>query len=309
MTRIDASTTLIDLRFQGRPSYIATALIDGAEGSILIDPGPSSTLPRLRSALAETGHSTGELRAVLLTHIHLDHAGATGALVRENPSLRVYVHERGARHLADPSKLLASARRLYGERMDELWGEVVAVPMECVVSLAGGERIDVAGRAFDVAYTPGHAVHHVSYLDGAAHLAYVGDVAGIRVNGLPFALPPAPPPDIDLEAWRESLARIRAWAPERLVVTHFGLIDDVAEHLDAFEARLLAWAEDVRASLVGPEPDPDKARRFVGRAREEMSRYLPPDAVNAYLASGGVTATWYGLARYWRAKLSASEFR
>lgn len=302
MTPIAPATHLIDLRFQGRPQYIATALLECAGGPVLVDPGPASTLARLREALAAAGHAVDELRAVLLTHIHLDHAGATGVLVRENPRLRVYVHERGARHLVDPSRLLDSARRLYGDRMAALWGEVAAVPAANVTPLAGGERIEPAGRAFDVAYTPGHAAHHVSYLDADAGVAYVGDTAGIRVSGLPFALPPAPPPDIDLEAWTRSLARIRGWNPERLFVTHFGPLDDVARHLDEFETRLLAWAEAVRASLAGPGADAEKARRFVERAREELRRHLPEDAARAYEAGGGIEASWYGLARYWRTR-------
>jgi len=296
------NTTLIDLEFLGRPYHIATALVEGPDGPVLIDPGPASTLPRLRSALAGEGIELGGLRALLLTHIHLDHAGATGVLVRENPELRVYVHERGAPHLIDPSRLLASATRLYGDRMDLLWGEVAAVPAENVVTLAGDERIDVAGRAFDVAYTPGHAVHHVSYLDRETGTAYVGDAAGIRVNALPFVLPPAPPPDIDPEAWKEALARIRAWAPERLFVTHFGPLDDVPEHLAEFETRLFAWAEAVRASLDEPGTDEERARRFVEAAGAEMRRYLPEEAARGYEESGGLEATWHGLARYWRGR-------
>jgi len=302
MPSIASDTKLIDLEFLGRPFHIATALVEAPGGPVLVDPGPASTLPRLRAALAGEGFGLRDVRALLLTHIHLDHAGATGVLVRENPELRVYVHERGAPHLIDPSRLLASARRIYGDRMDVLWGEVAAVPAANVVALAGGERIDVAGRGFDVAYTPGHAVHHVSYLDPETGIAYVGDAAGIRVNALPFALPPAPPPDIDLEAWKEALARIRAWEPERLFVTHFGPLDDVAAHLDEFEARLFAWAEAVRTSLDEPGTDEERARRFVEAAGAEMRRYLPEEAARGYEESGGIAATWYGLARYWRGR-------
>lgn len=302
MSSISSDTTLIDLEFLGRPFHIATALVEAPGGPVLIDPGPASTLPRLRAALAERGIELRDVRALLLTHIHLDHAGATGVLVRENPGLKVYVHERGAPHLVDPSRLLASATRLYGDRMEMLWGEVASVPAANVVALAGGERIDVVGRPFDVAYTPGHAVHHVSYLDPATGTAYVGDTAGIRVNSLPFALPPAPPPDIDLEAWKESLARIRAWAPERLFVTHFGPLDDVSEHMEEFETRLFAWADAVKASLDEPGTDEERARRFVEAARAEMRRHLPEEAARGYEESGGIEATWYGLARYWRGR-------
>ena len=200
MTAVD----VVDLQFQGRPRVIATAVLRGPGGLTLVDPGPTSCLPVLEQALAGLGGTLGDVRQVLLTHIHLDHAGATGTIVARAPHVRVAVHERGAPHMIDPAKLLASATRLYGERMDTLWGAFEPVPAASVQALAGGERLDIAGRAMRVAYTPGHAVHHVSYLDEHAGTAYVGDTCGIRVAAT-HTIAATPPPDIDLDAWARSL--------------------------------------------------------------------------------------------------------
>ena len=210
MMSLAAGLDYIDLNFLGHPEIIATAILHGASGLAVVDPGPSTSLENLRAALKRQGFSVADVRQLLLTHIHLDHAGATGSLVKENPSIEVFVHERGAPHMANPEKLLASAGRLYGEDMGPLWGEFLAVPSSQLRPLKGGETIDAGGRTLHVAYTPGHASHHVSYFDPASRVAFVGDTAGIRRGSGAYVLPPTPPPDIDLEAWRESEARILA---------------------------------------------------------------------------------------------------
>jgi len=207
----------IDLLHLGHPHVLSSWLI----GDVLVDPGPSSCVDTLLAAL-----DGRELRALALTHIHLDHAGASGTLARRFPDLEVWVHERGARHLADPTKLLASATRLYGAQMDRLWGEVSPVPEERMRVLRGGERV----ADMRVAYTPGHASHHVAYLHEASGYAFAGDVAGVRIGTGPV-LAPTPPPDIDLDAWRASISLLEDWAPRRLVPTHFGAYEDVAAHL------------------------------------------------------------------------------
>ncbi|HEX6586677.1 MAG TPA: MBL fold metallo-hydrolase [Solirubrobacterales bacterium] len=200
---------LIDVRHLGRERVIGCWVLDG----VLIDPGPTSSLENLLEALG------GETpRALLLTHIHLDHAGASGTIVRRWPELPVYVHERGARHLADPAKLLASASRLYGDQMEHLWGEVAPVPERNLRPLSGGEEL----LGFEVAYTPGHASHHVSYLHTDSGRAFVGDTAAVRIPPSDFVLPPTPPPDIDLELWNRSIDRILEWEPTSLGLTHFG---------------------------------------------------------------------------------------
>jgi len=230
----------------------------------------------------------------LLTHIHLDHAGGTGALVRRWPDVEVYVHEVGAPHLEDPSKLLASAQRLYGDAMDRLWGEVLPVPAANIHPLSGGER--VAGLR--VAYTPGHASHHVSYLHEASGRAFVGDVAGVRIVGDSFVQTPTPPPDIDLEAWNESLSLIAQWQPESLGITHFGTIDHPYAHLAVVRDRLAAWATLAR------ELD---AQAFEAHIREEVAEHADPGAAEVYLQAVPPEQQWYGLDRYWRKRAERDQ--
>jgi glyoxylase-like metal-dependent hydrolase (beta-lactamase superfamily II) len=192
-----------------RDRVICAFEIDG----LIVDPGPASCVDTLLDRLGPI-----EPRALLLTHIHLDHAGAAGVLCRRFPELTVYVHERGAPHLIDPSKLLASASRLYGDEMEALWGEVAPVPAERVKVLTGGETIE----GFRVAYTPGHASHHVCYLHEDSGDAYVGDMAGVRIPPFEHTLAPTPPPDIDVEQWLDSLHTVASWNPQSLCLTHFG---------------------------------------------------------------------------------------
>jgi glyoxylase-like metal-dependent hydrolase (beta-lactamase superfamily II) len=218
----------IDTRHLGVEKVICCWEVDG----VLIDPGPQSTEETLVAAL------DGQVpRAILLTHIHFDHAGATGALVRRWPDVPVYVHERGARHMASPERLVASAARLYGgeDGLRRLWGEVVPVPEANLRSLSGGETVL---DAFRVEYTPGHASHHVSYLHEASGTAFVGDVAGVRIPPSDYVIAPTPPPDIDVELWDRSVDLIEGWAPAALALTHFGKVDDVAPHLGATRERL-----------------------------------------------------------------------
>ena len=300
MKTIAPNTTRIDVEFQGKPNYIAACLLEGEGGPALIDPGPSSSLGQLRSKLAARGLSVADLGALLLTHIHLDHAGATGTLVRENPRLRVFVHQRGAPHLIDPTRLLESATRLYGADMERLWGKVLPVPADNLRILNGGEREKVAGRNLEVAYTPGHASHHVSYLDTATGIAFVGDTAGIRIANQPCVLPVTPPPDIRLEQWSTSLEQIRAWRPDRLFVTHFGPATGVSDHLAEFQDRLQRWSQVVRESLQTDDDDAERARRFAQQVATELKTRMSEDEAAQYAQGMSPELCWYGLARYWR---------
>src|SRR5438105_340455 len=248
MINLATGLSYFDLDFMQLPRIIATAVVHGPGGVALIDPGPTSTLPRLRSALAAAGISMKDVTTVLLTHIHLDHAGATGTLVKELPKLRVFVHEKGAPHMANPDKLLASATRLYGSEMDRLWGNVLPVPAASMEVLQGGERMAVGSRMFDVEHTPGHASHHVSYFDRDSGVAFVGDTAGVRLMDGGFVLPPTPPPDIDLEAWRVSLDRIERWRPDTLLLTHFGPSSPVTGHLSALRDHIVLAGDLVKQS-------------------------------------------------------------
>jgi glyoxylase-like metal-dependent hydrolase (beta-lactamase superfamily II) len=269
---------LIDVRHLGRERVIGCWEVDG----VLIDPGPTSSMENLIEALG------GEPpRALLLTHIHLDHAGAAGNLVRRWPELLVYVHERGAPHLADPSKLLASAERLYGDQMEPLWGEVAPVPEDNLHPLAGGEE----ALGFRVAYTPGHASHHVSYLHPSSGRAFVGDTAAVRIPPSEFVMPPTPPPDIDLELWEDSIDRILDWKPASLGLTHFGVVERPAEHLELVRRRLREQAELAR-ELSAEEFE----RRYVERVREEAD----PETGAALLQAVPPDQQWPGLDRYLR---------
>lgn len=297
--------SLIDLEHMGRPRSVAACVLDTSAGPVVVDPGPASTLPALDTGMARLGCGIADLSGVLLTHIHLDHAGATGTLARGNPRLRVYVHARGAPHLIDPSKLLASATRLYGERMEQLWGEVAPVPAQQVQVLQGGERLRLGGRTIEVAYTPGHAWHHVSYFEPASGIAFVGDTAGLRTPELPCVLPVTPPPDFDLESWLDSLDRILTWKPGTLVLTHFGPSPEPARHLEELRSGLIAWAGYSRQSLTQPGADADRIAWFISRLAEWITGRVDPAQARRVLAGAGPEACWHGLSRYWARKLVA----
>ena len=232
----------LDLVHLGRERVIGAYLLETEDGPALFDCGPSTCVEALKARLAERGLTLTDIRHLLLSHIHLDHAGAAGTLVREHPGLQVHVSEVGAPHVVDPSRLERSARRLYGDEFDRLWGELAPVP-EQNVHVVGERVLDL-----DCFPTPGHASHHVCYVDGAGAL-YAGDAAGVRIAPSAFVLPPTPPPEFDLEAWRRTLDEIEARAPKRLALVHFGVFDDVDAHLRALRDRLEAWAGRVRSGL------------------------------------------------------------
>jgi glyoxylase-like metal-dependent hydrolase (beta-lactamase superfamily II) len=278
---------LIDVRHLGRGRVIGCWELDG----VLIDPGPTTSMENLIEALG------GEQpRALLLTHIHLDHAGAAGSMVRRWPGLPVYVHERGARHLADPTKLLASAARLYGDRMERLWGEVAPVPEDNLHPLSGGEEV----LGFRVAYTPGHASHHVSYLHPPSGRAFVGDVAAVRIPPSDLVVPPTPPPDIDVELWEDSIERILDWEPESLGITHFGEIDDPEAHLELVRERLRDRAQLAREL---------SAEEFERRLREQVSARADRATAEAILQAAPPEQQWLGLDRYWTRRVEGAAER
>jgi glyoxylase-like metal-dependent hydrolase (beta-lactamase superfamily II) len=269
---------VIDVEHLGRPRVIGCWEVDGA----LIDPGPESSLPTLLEAIG------GERpRALLLTHIHLDHAAATGAMVRRWPDLEVFVHERGAPHLIDPSKLLASAERLYGERMEQLWGEIVPVPEANVRPLSGGETV----LGMRVAYTPGHASHHVSYLHEDSGTAFVGDIAAVKIPPGDLIVPPTPPPDIDVELWERSIGIVEGWAPRRLGLTHFGAVEQPAEHFAKVRERLREEAQLAREL---------SEEHYERRQVERVEASLGPENAAEMIQCVPPQYQWRGLDRYWR---------
>jgi glyoxylase-like metal-dependent hydrolase (beta-lactamase superfamily II) len=273
----------IDVMHLGRDRVICAY----EEGGVIVDPGPSTAVDTLLEGLEGV-----EPRVLLLTHIHLDHAGASGVLCRRFPELVVYVHERGAPHLIDPSKLLKSAARLYGDDMERLWGEVAPVGEERVRTLAGGEVVE----GFRVAYTPGHASHHVSYLHEDSGDAYVGDVAGVRVPPHGLTVPPTPPPDIDLELWEQSLQTLEAWDPAALCLTHFGRHTDVAGQIAAVREGLRVNGELAR--------DNDE-EGFVTALRERLSEHMDADAQASFEQAAPPDQLYQGLERYWRKRAEA----
>ncbi len=290
----------LDLNFLGRSGAIAADLIEGPGGLAIVDPGPASCVDGLRASLARYGHRLEDVDAVLVTHIHLDHSGGVGVLARSNPRLQVYVHRRGAPHVVDPSKLVSSASRLYGDRMGPLWGEILPVPTENVHALDGGEVLEIAGVEVPVAYTPGHAVHHVSYFETSRGTAFAGDTGGIRVGEPLLVLPPTPPPDIDLEQWSESLQHLRAWRPAALMIAHFGFVEAPAHHFDDLERRLGRYADLVRQSLDVAGPDEYRIAFFRAGVMDDLHSALPADVAEEVARGYMIGESWHGLARYWR---------
>jgi glyoxylase-like metal-dependent hydrolase (beta-lactamase superfamily II) len=272
----------IDLRHQGE-RVIGVYLLETQEGPALFDCGPTSTLANLRAGLAERGIRIADLRHLLLSHIHLDHAGAAGTLVRENPGLQVHVSAIGAPHLVDPSRLERSARRLYGETFDHLWGELAPVPAANVHTV-GDRVLDL--EAFP---TPGHASHHVSYLDAEGTL-YAGDAAGVRIVPGRHILPVSPPPDVDLEGWHRTLDELERRTPQCLALIHFGVVDDPPDHLARMRTELDRWAERVRDGL-GEEEFVASARRDLIEAEEDGAAY--------YERAAPFWQSYAGLRRYW----------
>jgi glyoxylase-like metal-dependent hydrolase (beta-lactamase superfamily II) len=291
----------IDLNFRGSQRVIATAVLGGPDGVTLVDPGPTSCLPALEAGLIDRGLTLRDVRTLLLTHIHLDHAGAAGTICRRVPGVRVYVHERGAPHMIDPAKLLSSATRLYGDRMDTLWGAFESVPAAQVTVLSGGERLELAGRSLSVAYTPGHAKHHVSYLDDVNGMAYVGDTAGVQVSG-EFLIAPTPPPDIDIEAWQASRDVIDAWQPVSLFLTHFGPVSPARAHLARFRVVVSTAAESARELIAAGGSDEELVHRFAERMRQDARRVLPEREAQASELAAPFDQLFQGLQRYWNKK-------
>jgi glyoxylase-like metal-dependent hydrolase (beta-lactamase superfamily II) len=272
----------LDLFHLGHERVIGCYLLETRDGPALFDCGPTSCVDELKARLSELGLALSDLRHLLLSHIHLDHAGAAGVLVREHPGLQVHVSERGGPHLVDPSRLERSARRLYGEDFERLWGELAPVP-EQNVHVVGSEA-----AGLECFPTPGHAWHHVCYQDGGT--LYAGDAAGVRIQPSSFVLPPTPPPEIDLEAWRTTLDEIERRKPERLALIHFGVASDVERHLAELRARLDEWSARVRDGQSEAEFD-RAAAADLGSDRAAYEQAMP------------FWQSYAGLKRYWEKRL------
>jgi glyoxylase-like metal-dependent hydrolase (beta-lactamase superfamily II) len=292
----------LDLQFLGRPQAIAAYLVRGPEGLVLVEAGPGSTLPALRAALQAQGAAPDDIRAVLLTHIHLDHAGAAGWWARQGA--RVYVHHLGAPHLVDPERLLASARRIYGADMDRLWGEFLSAPSEQVRALGDRDVIVAGGLTFTAHDTPGHARHHLVYQLGEA--AFAGDLAGVRRTANAHLRIPTPPPEFDLEAWQGSVARMRALRLKRIYLTHFGAVDDAAAHWERVEALLPQYTERVREAVAaGQGRDEIAAELAAWEAKRLRADGVNPDDWPIYDSLGPAGMAADGLMRYWKKRVGS----
>jgi glyoxylase-like metal-dependent hydrolase (beta-lactamase superfamily II) len=289
----------IDLDFQSLPRAVAAYLVEGPGGHVLVETGPGSTQAALVRGLAVHGLQAAQLSAALVTHIHLDHAGAAGWLTQEG--VTVCVHPMGAPHLVEPERLLKSAGRIYGEDMDRLWGAMIPASAERVRAVVDGERVEAGGLVFQAIETPGHAGHHHAWLIEGEETAFTGDVAGVRMPGEEMVAVPAPPPEIDLEAWHASLDRLSSLGLQKIYPTHFGGFEDVEAHLNRLRAELDACAGFIREAMVaGMARDALVPAYLRWQAERAEGRGVEGAAVQAYQAANPLEMSVDGLMRYWR---------
>ncbi|MCG6948756.1 MAG: MBL fold metallo-hydrolase [Acidobacteria bacterium] len=287
----------IDVEFFGATELISSFLVPIDGGFVLFDPGPASGLDSLERRVGEAGYELTDLRAVFATHVHLDHAGASGVLARRT-GCEVFAHPLGGPHMIDPeAKLLPSAERLYGNMMEPLWGRTVGVPEAQMRLVEDGATVTIGDLDVVGWHTPGHAKHHVAWqIDDAVS---TGDVAGVRFPGASHVLPPLPPPDIDIDQWRKSLAVLRRLEPGRLLLTHFGSFDDVARHIDELEDRLVRWTAIARKTISSGGGRDELGAALERMHEEEMrSADVPPEAAERYRRLCPVKEASTGLFRY-----------
>jgi glyoxylase-like metal-dependent hydrolase (beta-lactamase superfamily II) len=291
---------IIDLDFMGTESIIASFLLMGEGTAAIVETGPTSCIERLMRGLKDNGVAPEAVDQVFLTHIHLDHSGATGNLMDLLPNATFYVHEVGYPHLVDPSKLLKSASRLYGEEnMDELWGEVRPASEDRLVKLEGGEEIETAGGLLSTHYTPGHAYHHLAFYEPQSGFLFAGDVAGVRLPGQSYVKPPTPPPEVDIEAWKGSIESIRKLEPRVLCPTHFGSYEDVERHLGELEQRLEDWLLLVEERMDKGHSQEDIAEELEAKGDAEMLREgADPEDSERYELAANYEMLVAGLMRY-----------
>jgi glyoxylase-like metal-dependent hydrolase (beta-lactamase superfamily II) len=290
----------IDLGFMGTEEIIASFLLMGEGSAALVETGPTTCLENLMRGLKEHGVAPEDVQQVFVTHIHLDHSGASGHLAERLPNALFYVHEVGYQHLADPSKLLKSAARIYGEEnMDELFGEARPVPEDRLVKLEGGEELEAAGGLLSAHYTPGHAYHHLAYLEPQSGILFAGDVAGVRLPGQSYVKPPTPPPEIDIKAWNGSIETMRKLTPKVLCPTHFGSYEDVERHLGELEQRLEDWLLLVEERMDEELSQEDIAEELEAKGDAEMLREgADPEDSERYELAANYEMLVAGLMRY-----------
>lgn len=290
---------IIDLQFKGLPQAIGSFLLESSEGPLLIESGPHSTYPTLVAKLAIHGYRPADLKAVLLTHIHLDHAGAAWALARAGAP--VYVHPAGARHLLQPERLIESARRIYLDQMDALWGEMHPIPEEKLLVVQHGEVLQFGDISIQAWHTPGHAIHHIAWEWNG--FAFTGDVAGVKI-GHGLLAPPCPPPDIQVEDWQASIELLRQRKLTGMYLTHFGLVETVETHLNLLEKNLIEWADWMRPHYYAQTPYDELVTLFSGFVHQQLRACGVDDlGVQQYEAANPSWMSVTGLLRYWKKKL------
>jgi glyoxylase-like metal-dependent hydrolase (beta-lactamase superfamily II) len=295
----------LDLQFQGSPGVVAAFLITDPSGHTLVETGPGSTLPALEQGIVEAGANLDDVARIAVTHIHLDHAGASGALLRRLPDARLFVHPLGAPHMIDPSRLLRSATRIYGDRMDRLWGAFEPCPPDRVTVLADGDTVDCGARTLAALHTPGHASHHIAFHDAEHRSIFTGDVGGVRLEGAAYVRPPTPPPDIDVEAWHASVERLRALDARYLDLTHFGRFENPAPHLDSLLRRLDDWTAWVAAHLANGDSAESMATQLDAKSTADIAAEVPdPALARAYELATPSRMTVDGLTRYLQVSFS-----
>ncbi|MFN0015331.1 MAG: MBL fold metallo-hydrolase [Saprospiraceae bacterium] len=296
----------LDLGFQHLDQTIAAFVLEGPGGLALVETGPYSAYPQLVAALADNGWKPADFRDVFLSHIHFDHAGAAWAFAREGAT--IHVHPKGLPHLAAPEKLYNSARMIYGDSMDSLWGAMEPIPETCLHAPEHGEVVKAAGLNFTAWYTPGHAVHHIAWevsAPGTEAVIFTGDVAGVCIDPR-YTAPPCPPPDIHLEDWQDSIRLLRELPAEVLVLTHFGKITAKHAHLDELESRLLAWAAWMKPYAEKQTPAAEVVQAFESYVRADLvAAGVSPENLARYEVANPAFMSVAGLLRYWKKKLPA----
>ena len=300
---LDSTSWQISHPFMGEEEIIGSYLFAGGNELAIIDPGPGSTIESLLNAIRQAGFDPQDVTHLLATHVHLDHAGSVGSLVKHMPKVKVYAHSKGIPHLLDTTKVVASATRIYGDRMQQLWGEIESTPTDRLQTIEDGDVLNVAGRRLEVHYTPGHAVHHVIFFDANSGDLFAGDAAGVRLQGVDYVRPPTPPPDIDIEAWINSMNIIKKLRPDVLYLGHFGATRNVTQHLERLREQLVSWGDFVLEAMRNGKEENEILAMLIAHTEPEIQRVTDdPNAVNRYEIATNYAMTVQGYMRYWRKK-------
>lgn len=303
ITQISPGAWQISHPFLGENEIIGSYLLAGRDELAIIDPGPGSMVDSLLTSIQAVGFDPQEVTHILATHVHLDHMGAAGTLVRQLPRAQVYAHSKGAPHLLDTAKVVASASRIFGERMKLLWGEIESTPQERLSIIEGGDILNIAGRRLEVHYTPGHAVHHVIFFDAHSGELFAGDVAGVKLQDVDYVRPPTPPPDLDLEAWSDSINLVKSLRPDVLYIGHFGAIKNIPEHFDLLREKLNSWGDFVLGAMRDGKDEAEITAMLIEHTQPELLRAArDPHAIERYEIATNYPMTVQGYMRYWLKK-------